>query len=196
MWWPRIERILTQEEAQSLCAYWQALLRIQDWDVEVKIVRRPEFTNAIDCMGECNTWRIKKRAVIHLLHPEDHAIFVKNSKFVTPHDMEVTLVHELLHVALAPVTMDTVKADSPESIAEEQFIDALSRALVHLYRRTEPATVAPNQPGALPQHYIPLTPGTAMPNSVPVLTLRISNPLGGPPSLTIPGSDTPIVDNS
>ena len=46
---------------------------------------------------------------------------------------------------------------------EEQFIDALSRALVHLYRRTEPATLAPNQPGVLPQHYIPLTPGTAMP---------------------------------
>lgn len=120
------EMILTEGELYHKLKLWQERLGLQDWDVVVSICRARDFISP-NAMGECNWVLPKKMAAIRILHQDD---FDQGS--MQRQDMELTLVHELLHLHHAP--FDTFPVGTPEDIAVEQAIHKISKALVDLYR--------------------------------------------------------------
>ena len=123
----RSEVLITQEEANRLLEYWQRQLRLQDWWIQVKIVRGNGLNLPAGVQGRC-TWTLPRReAFIQLLDPVDW-----DRDCVYPQDMEATLVHELLHLHFAP--FDTFKEEGAKDIASEQAINAIAWALVSLDR--------------------------------------------------------------
>lgn len=60
--------ILTLEQLHARCAFWQRILRLQDWDIELLIVRQEKLIG----VGDCTTGN-SRRATIRLLDPIDFA---------------------------------------------------------------------------------------------------------------------------
>jgi len=120
------EVIFTEDQLQEKCAEWQKILRLQDWIVSVSIVRERDI-GLENTMGTINPTLEKRMAKIRILDPVDYP-----SGLMEPQDMELTLVHELLHLHLWPFT-ETL--EGPLHVAEEQSIEAISRGLVELRRR-------------------------------------------------------------
>ncbi|MFN6572401.1 hypothetical protein [Dendronalium sp. ChiSLP03b] len=108
------------ENPQQSCQEWQQRLKLQDWDISVKVVPHRESEGA---WGNVR-WNLQEKfADIKLLDPNDQ------SDGMRPYCMEETLVHELLHLHFALFDAD---ANTPEQLAQEQAINALARALVNL----------------------------------------------------------------
>jgi hypothetical protein len=102
----------------DLLAYWQRQLRIQDWDITLDVVPARVISAAAGCSTNCPG---RRNAHIRLADPA--TLDPDAGSDYT--DQEVTLVHELLHVALAAI---------PDHGPIEPAIDSLARALVHLNR--------------------------------------------------------------
>lgn len=117
---------MTEEELSALCREWQGILRLQDWDVKVRVVRQSSFM-VPDAQGECRWVVTKKSALIQLLDPIDYPTDIE-----WPYDMERTLVHELMHLHSA--AFDTFENGSMESAALEQMIECVADGLVRLSR--------------------------------------------------------------
>jgi hypothetical protein len=129
---------LTQEQAEALCLEWQETLRLQHWDIKLKIARGNGLDLPEGLQGRCE-WVLKKRsAFIRLINPMDW-----DKTILWPQDMERTLVHELLHLHFAP--FDEFPQDSANHVAAEQAIDALSLALVNLKRKHALDPLSPDQ---------------------------------------------------
>lgn len=70
----------------------------------------------------------KRMATIRILDPVDYP-----DGLAEPQDMELSLVHELLHIHLFPLFAD--REEEMRMIAEEQAIEAISRGLIALNRK-------------------------------------------------------------
>jgi hypothetical protein len=118
---------LTQEQAEALLSEWQEILRLQDWDVIVRIVRGNGLNLPEDIQGTCKYILKRHQAVIKLLNPVDW-----DPDIPWPQDMETTLVHELLHLHFGP--FDKFEEDDARDVASEQAIHAISSALTRVKR--------------------------------------------------------------
>ena len=123
----KVECILTEEQLRERCKYWQEVLRLQDWDVMVRLARGNGLDLPADSQGRCN-WSEQRRSA--LIRVVDHADY--DREIIHPQNHEETLVHELLHLKCAP--FDTFKEDTAENTAMEQMIVSVAAALVHLDR--------------------------------------------------------------
>ncbi len=118
-----MKKILSPIQLDACLKKWQKILRLQDWDIDLRILPHAAFAQA-GCAGECRTAQEHRSASIHILRPEDYAIVAGSE---TPdYDMEATLIHELIHVSLA-----MLEPHAPEVIVE-QAVDALARAFSDL----------------------------------------------------------------
>ena len=118
--------IFNEDELRAKCAEWQKILRLQDWIVVPKILRARDM-DLEGCAGECS-WQLQKRmAAIHVIDPVDHP-----PDLLEEYDMELTLVHELLHLHFAPL-----HDSDGDNLEEEQAIEAISRGLIALKRMGE-----------------------------------------------------------
>lgn len=117
--------ILTEEQLQAKCLEWQKLLRLQDWHVKVYVKRDRDLMLGKKA-GVCRWTIAKKMAIIQVLDPTDY-----DPDTPWEQDMELTLVHELLHLHLAP--FDNFE-DSPLETAVEQAVESISEGLVTLRR--------------------------------------------------------------
>lgn len=117
--------MLFQEQVQldKRRAYWQQVLRLQDWDVAAKVVRQDKLT--LGRQGECQWGLERKEAIIRLLDPIDYPDDCQRKQ-----DHELTLVHELLHLHFAAFAAEGGAAE----IAQEQAIQCIAKALVALER--------------------------------------------------------------
>ena len=119
------EYIVSDDELKKLCAEWQDRLRLQAWDIDASICRASEFVLP-NCCGE-NEWNHQNnKSEIRIL---DHVDFPK-IKF--PQDMEVALVHELLHLcfeSFEPKNKESLRFD-----LMERTIERLANVLVELKR--------------------------------------------------------------
>ena len=124
---PKREQVhLNQSDLRRQCKWWQGILRLSDWDTEVRVVRASGLSG--DSQGEIIPFAQKRVAKVKILDPVDFC-----GETIIPQDMEVTLVHELLHLYFLPFS---IADGSPLDLAQEQAIDALSVALVSLSRGT------------------------------------------------------------
>lgn len=110
------------DEATACMKEWQEILRLQDWDIKIDILRARDM-KLDEGQAEVH-WRIEsKSALIYLLDPLDY----KNDYFEQDH--ERSMVHELLHLHMALFSADT---GTPEDIAQEQAINTIANSLVGL----------------------------------------------------------------
>lgn len=114
-------RRLTEEQALTLLREWQQEFRLRDWHLQLALRRRPELTRH----GDVNIAEGKICAFIRLLHPDD-----ADPLEMEPLDMELTIVHEAIHVALAPFVIANEHLDT----VQEQAIHRLSQAFVRMKR--------------------------------------------------------------
>lgn len=118
------EVILSPGQAADVCMRYQKLLRLQDWRVEVVIVPKSKLRTRTQAQID---WLLLRRsATISLLRPADY-----RRLFREPQDMELDIVHELCHLHLLGLG---VIDGTPEDIAQEQAIEALSEGIVTLAR--------------------------------------------------------------
>jgi hypothetical protein len=105
---------------------WQKRLRLQDWKVTVKLVRKSELKPKT--LGNVHWDLSSKTAVIRVMHFEDYAQPFGD----VLEDFEMTVVHELVHLHLASLP----RSDSTKG-AEEQAVNMLAEALVSLDRNKQ-----------------------------------------------------------
>ena len=104
---------------------WQRILRIEDWDLDVRIVHATELGNDT---GLCERSAALRFARIRISEPSQ----LSPSTPWFHRDVEITLVHEMIHVLMPPD-----RSDEAYSLCAEQGTDSLARALVALDRRKE-----------------------------------------------------------
>lgn len=116
-----------EPQLQERLAHWQKLLRLQDWDVDIKIVRRHAMPKATSLAGaQIDRYR---RVKILLLDPVDW----HPDDWPADRDLEISLVHELLHCVFYDA--GSPKEDSPEDLALERAVEATALALITLDRQ-------------------------------------------------------------
>ena len=120
------EVIFSQEELQEKLKTWQKRLRLQDWIIKVHIVRGRDM-KLEECQAEVSWTIAKKTATVRIIDPLDYP-----SDVTDPQDMENSLIHELLHLHLAPITGGDV--DGVFHIAEEQAIESITSGIISCIR--------------------------------------------------------------
>lgn len=118
---------LTLEQLEERCAYWQGVMRLQDWRVALSIKRLRDFETERE--GEVEYYLTDKKAIIRLVDPVDDL-----PDHPWPLDQEITLVHELVHLHL---TEWNAKTGTPEYHAKEIAINMIASALVTLERERQ-----------------------------------------------------------
>ena len=117
---------VAQFELDTYVAKWQAIMRLEDWDIDVVLARQFQMPDQSD-QAYVKMLRSQKKARIYLLDPIDFPA----ESLSGPQDLEQTIVHELVHVhhaGLEPTESDAVAI-------WEQATDAIAWALVSLDRQ-------------------------------------------------------------
>lgn len=97
---------------------WQKRLGMDDWHISVRVVRQASL--------EKNTWgnaewdAEEKTGTIKVLDPADYNLKGGDLKL----DMECTIVHELVHIQVAPF-------DSPNENMREDVVNRIMTALLN-----------------------------------------------------------------
>jgi hypothetical protein len=106
---------------------WQRRLNLEDWKISVEVARTSELKPRT--LGNIHWDTDKKTAVIHVLDPADYRLpFADMLK-----DIEFTVVHELIHLELAPVLAPLQRNDANRR-EEEHAVNHMTDALLHLER--------------------------------------------------------------
>jgi hypothetical protein len=123
------ERTLLAEgfTAEKL-ALWQKRLNLQDWNISVVVA--PASDLKPKTLGNVHWELEKKTAVIRVLDPADYRLPFKEML----EDMEFTVVHELIHLELAPVLSDLHRSDANRR-SEEHAVNHVADALLSLGRK-------------------------------------------------------------
>lgn len=120
---------MTEEQLNELCIEWQKVLRLQDWDIVVKLDRQRQFENKT-AQGEVAWVFGRKEAIIKILDPTDYP-----TECIFEQDQEETLVHELLHLHFADWSEMMEDGNTPS--VGEQGIQCIAQALVRVKRQSQ-----------------------------------------------------------
>ncbi len=113
--------VVSEEQAQDWLKMWQKRLRLEDWKIEVRIVRIWELERGT--LGHIDWSTVHHTALIKVLSPEDYELPPDK----IPADMELSIVHELVHLHLSVLPLNKSSRN-----AEEQVVTMISDALVNL----------------------------------------------------------------
>jgi hypothetical protein len=120
----------SEADLNRYCERWQEMLRLQHWKLKVRYGRAREMVsdeNGSIAWGRCMVNENHLRAKMLILHPDDYEDDEGRQ------DIEVTIVHELLHVLMHPLRREAKYPDVPGDVAEEQVINVTSELLVDLF---------------------------------------------------------------
>lgn len=121
------EVVYAEEQLIERLKYWQKKLNLSDWRIKINICRARDMRE--DCAGSINWTLSNKMASISILDPIDYPTDVMEVQ-----DMENTLVHELLHIHLAPLN-DDYSQNEHYTLFEEWAICSIVGALIELERK-------------------------------------------------------------
>ena len=120
---PSTQTLVSDEQVHDWLRLWQKRLRLEEWKVDVKIVRIWDLEQGT--LGHID-WSVPhKTATIKVLNPSDYEL----PKDKIPADMELSIVHELVHLHLSVLPLNKSTRN-----AEEQVVSMLADALVNLER--------------------------------------------------------------
>lgn len=102
-------------------AVWQKRLHLEDWRISVELTRKSELKPKT--LGGTRWDKHKKTATIWVLDPADYQL--PFDEILT--DLELTVVHELVHLELASLPRSEASRSS-----EEHAVNHLAEALVEL----------------------------------------------------------------
>ena len=109
--------LLAESFASERLWVWQKRLNLQGWDISVVVSRHGELKPKT--LGNIRWDRDKKTAVIRILDPADyHLPFDAMLR-----DIEFTVVHELIHLEMAPVLSDLQRTDA-NRVEEEHAVQS------------------------------------------------------------------------
>lgn len=132
---------VTEAQVSGWVRLWQSRLHLDDWKVDVRIVRTSDLKP--DTLGNLKWNSVSRTASIKVLNPADYEIPAGD----VAEDIEYTVVHELVHLQLAALPRDLNRKD-----VEEQVVNRISDALMLLERgdsfRARSQPVAPH-PGKI-----------------------------------------------
>lgn len=136
-----------EDNLRAQVTYWQKILYLQDWNIEVQASRHWEMPSLT--LAQCEFYLNRKDAIIRLLHPTDITGLAHRFVGGEESDYDISIVHELLHLHFAPFSTNIKHIE----IAQEQAINAISRSLVKLYRNPPESkeTITPTDSGG---HYL------------------------------------------
>ena len=112
--------------SEKLCR-WQRRLNLEDWKISVTIARATELKPKT--LGNIHWYTEKKTAIIRVLAPVDYQMPLREML----QDMEFTIVHELIHLELAPV-LSSVSRNDASRREEEHAVNHMAEALLKLDR--------------------------------------------------------------
>lgn len=128
------------EQALEYIRFWQERLRLKDWVVDV-VVRKPQkkensFLTA-DVVYEPATRIARIRLYVDPSIKSEPATSDAQEVYVLLQqanifELERVILHELLHIMLAPLLPDVGTRSDAESLLLEQVINTLATALVEL----------------------------------------------------------------
>ena len=121
-----MSKIYTEEQLNKLCKVYQELLRIQDWQITVRLVHQSEITDDdIAADGQFDAEHSYMKVLIRIPTAESWS----PSICTTEQDMHQTLLHELVHVALNCIGPEK---GSPSHPLFEAGVDRIAQVLSNL----------------------------------------------------------------
>jgi hypothetical protein len=113
--------LITEEMVNGWVGRWQRRLGMQDWKIDTKIVRLNQLPKGTVANIH---WSLPRRtATIKVLDPIDSTL----PKAEIVRDTELSVVHELVHLSMAKLPLDSNNTD-----LEEETVKKLSTALMAL----------------------------------------------------------------
>lgn len=120
---------MTQRKLERLCRLWQKRLRLQDWKIKTLVLIAPDEELSLDVEDETDLHGRTTHAPSEM---EVDQMCVRNDQFA-----ERTLVHELLHLRLAPFSgilrEHPWKLNREDKAAQEQAINLLADSFLQAY---------------------------------------------------------------
>src|SRR6266849_9851132 len=111
--------VVSSEQVHDWLHLWQKRLHLEDWKIDVKIVRIWDLEQGT--LGHID-WSVPHRtATIKVLNPSDYEL----PKDKITADMELSIVHELVHLHLSVLPLNKSSRS-----AEEQVVSMIADALV------------------------------------------------------------------
>jgi len=117
----------TAEFLNSRLAFWQQRLNLHDWKLSVDSSHPSDLKP--DTLGNIHWDTDSKTAVVHVMAISDY----KMACPAAMEDMELTVVHELIHLTLAPL-----RNSSTNRKDEEHAVNQIADALLKLERQQTP----------------------------------------------------------
>ena len=124
---PHERTVLADSFAKEKLWMWQKRLGLQDWNVSLEVVRSTELKPKT--LGNIHWDTEKKTATIRVLDPADYKMPLHDML----DDIEFTVVHELIHLEIAPVLSHFTRSDADRH-EEEHAVNHMADALLHLDR--------------------------------------------------------------
>jgi hypothetical protein len=107
-------------------AFWQQRLKLEEWKISVVPARRSELKP--NTLGGIRWDKTKKSAVIWVLDPSEYQTPFR----ATLDDMELTIVHELVHLELTSLPRSEASRSN-----EEHAVNGIAEALLGLNRERQ-----------------------------------------------------------
>jgi hypothetical protein len=118
--------VLAEAFVNEKLAVWQRNLSLDDWNISIVMCRRSDLK--FKTLGGVRWDKTKRSAVISVLAPSEYQLTVNEML----DDMELTIVHELIHVHLAALPRSEASRRD-----EERAVNQLARALLKLDRKID-----------------------------------------------------------
>jgi hypothetical protein len=120
--------VSSDEFLNARLAVWRQRLKLDDWKISI-VPSHPDDLKP-GTLGHIHWDAEKKAASIRVLDASDYRLACPDAL----NDMELTVVHELVHLVLSSVSR-SVEADRG---AEEHTVNQISKALLELDRQSSP----------------------------------------------------------
>ena len=117
---------IAQQYVSQRLAFWQQRLKLDEWKISVVPARRSELKP--NTLGGIRWDKTKKSAVIWVLDPAEYRTPFRE----TLDDMELTIVHELVHLELTSLPRSEASRGN-----EEHAVNGIAEALLGLNREKQ-----------------------------------------------------------
>jgi hypothetical protein len=123
----RERTLVAQSFATEKLSIWQKRLNLEDWDISLIVARASDLKPKT--LGNVHWDLPKKTAVIRVLDPADYRL----PPNLVLKDIELTVVHELIHLEMAPALADLHRTEANRE-EEEKAVNHMADALLSLDR--------------------------------------------------------------